>query len=90
MKLKYELEFVQIGDEWTCVPLDTDSGDSFHGVLNINESAKEMLEAIQSHETEEDAFNAFQAIYPEEDAGMLKTEFKEFLEQLIQEGILIP
>lgn len=90
MKLRFELEFVQIGDEWSCVPLDNDNGESFHGVLNINESAKEMLEAIQSSTTPEEAFAKILKNHPEETPDKLGPEFADFLNQLVREGLLIP
>lgn len=88
MKLKYELEFVKVGDGWTCVPLDNENGDSFHGILNINESAKEFLEAIQSSSTPDEALEKVLANHPEENADHLGPELAVFLNRLVAEGIL--
>jgi len=88
MKFNYELEFLQIDDSWSCVPLDNENGDSFHGVIDVNDSAKEMLETIGKSETLEEAFNTLLSNHPEETAETLKPNFDEFVSELVKEGLL--
>ena len=89
MKMKYELEFIQIDDEWNAVPLDNENGESFHGILKINDTAKEMLECIQKFDNPNDAFSEFLRLHPEAEPNEMGPDFANILNQLIREGLLL-
>ena len=85
MTLLYEFEFVEVGDDIVAVPV----GDkTFNGVLNINESAREYLEAIASSKTPEEAFDKIYSFHPQEDEKELKEDFDSVIKLLIDENIL--
>lgn len=48
MKLRYNFEFVNVGDDITAVPI---SGDNlFNGVLIVNETMKDILEIMGTND----------------------------------------
>ena len=51
MKLKYEMEILDIGGDITAVPLDCEK--EFRGVLQINESTASIIKLLEK-ETDED------------------------------------
>lgn len=90
MKLRYELEFVEINGDWTCIPLDNDRGERFNGVVNVNESGKEILEALRVSGTPEEVLEKLLKNHPEETRDSLGPQVADFLNRLVREGLLIP
>lgn len=53
MKLKYELEIVNMGDEMIAVPVG-ENANQLHGVLKINKEGAEILELLKLGKSEKE------------------------------------
>ena len=78
MKLKYEFEIVDMGDEVCAVPV-RDNADEFHGVLTLNDVAAKMLEYIAQYDTPEQVHARLCDDYPDEDRREVGQKFCDFL-----------
>ena len=89
MKLIYEFDYMDMGEGIVGVPVGKNA-EHFNGVLNLNESAVEMLKAISSSTTPEEAHKKLVAAHPEDDPNEIGQLLCDFLNQLIRERLLIP
>ena len=83
MKLKYNLEFVELGDEIVAVPADSNS-DEFHGVIKVNETAKTILELLADDTTVENIIKTLSAENPNTPENEVKTAVEEYIAELNQ------
>ena len=82
MKLKYELETVNMGEEIVAVPVGRESY-RMNGVLKLNREGKEILELLKDETTEEAVVDALAARYEnkrEELAGYVHSAIRVFRE----------
>jgi len=89
MKLKYEFEMVEIGDELSAVPVG-DNADEFHAVVQLNDVGAKMLKYIAESQSPEEVLQKLITDYPNDDRDDIAQKLCGFLNQLILEGILIP
>ena len=89
MKLLYDFEIMDMGDEVVAVPVG-EGARAFHGMLRMNEDAAQMLRQIKDSSSPEEAHDKLCALYPEEDRHELGRQLCDFLNQLIREGLLQP
>ena len=88
MKLKYTFTTVNMGEEIVAVPVG-DNAQEFHGVLKINDVAKDILEQLKEETTPENVHKYLKEKYPESTDKEIGETLVEFLNQLIREGLLI-
>lgn len=79
MKLKYEMEFMSLGDEIVAVPLG-DSADKLHSVIKVNETAKDILQLLANDNTIENIAKQLSEKYK----GTPYNEIKAFTEEYIE------
>ena len=89
MKLLFDFEIMDMGDEVVAVPVG-EGARTFHGMLRMNEDAAEMLRLIKESSSPEETHNKLCALHPEEDRRDLGNKLCDFLNQLIREGLLQP
>ena len=89
MKLLYNLEIMEMGDEFVAVPVG-DDGSRSHGMMRMNQDAAEMLQLIQEHRSPEDVLKELMQRYPDAEKDDIGQALCEFLNRLISEGILDP
>ena len=86
MRSKYDLVIMDMGDEWTAVPV---GDDSFHGMLRLNETSAFILEQLREDTTPERVHAALKARWPEASDREIGEALSAFLNRLIREGLLI-
>lgn len=89
MKLLYDFEIMDMGDETVAVPVG-DGARRFHGMLRMNAEAAQMLRQVQTSSSPEETMEKLRALYPEVSEQELSQTLCDFLNQLIKEGILQP
>lgn len=89
MKLKYEFEVMDMGDEFVAVPVG-DRADELHGMLRLNADAAEMLELVRTIDTPEEILETLCSRYPKEDKDDLGKALCDYLNELLRVGILEP
>ncbi len=89
MKLKYEFEVMDMGDEFVAVPVG-DRAEELHGMLRLNADAAEMLELIRTNDTPEAVLEILCTRYPKENKDDLGKAVCDYLNQLLHAGILEP
>ena len=86
MKLKYEFETTELGDEIIAVPVGGNARD-FSGVLNLNDSAAAILKLLKKDTTVEQIVSALLEEYEGTKEEM--TAFVErFINKLREENLL--
>ena len=86
MKLKYEFETTELGDEIIAVPVGNNARD-FSGVINLNDSAAAILKLLQKETTAEEIVSNLLEEY--EGAREEITAFVEkFIDKLRKEDLL--
>ena len=85
MKLKYEMEILDVGGDITAVPLDCEN--EFHGILQINESTAAILKLLEK-ETDEDSIVAELKKVYEADEETLRLSVRNVVEKLKANGLL--
>ena len=86
MKLKYEFETTELGDEIIAVPVG-DNARNFSGVINLNDSAAAILKLLQKDTTMEQIVSALLEEYEGTKEEM--TAFVEkFIDKLRKEDLL--
>ena len=88
MKLRYDFEIVDMGDEICAVPVG-DNAEEFHGVLQLNDVAAKMLTYIKEYDTPEEAFAKLCGDYPEDERGDVAQKLCDFLNMLEREHLLL-
>lgn len=89
MKLKYDLEFMEVGKDIVAVPVG-DNANELHAMININNESKQILELIKESNTPEEVLDKLCKLYPNDNRNELGQQLCDFLNQLIREGLLIP
>ncbi len=88
MKLRYEFTMMDMGGEIAAVPTG-DNAAEFHGVLKLNDVAKDILEQLVEDTTPEKVHAYLKEKYPESTDQEIGETLVEFLNQLLREGLLI-
>ena len=86
MKLKYEFETTELGDEIIAVPVGDNALD-FKGVLNLNGTAADILKLLKTETTEAELVSALAKNY-DATAEELAAAVKDFVAQLRKEALL--
>ena len=89
MKLRYNFEIMDMGEEFVAVPVG-DGASDFHGMMRMNKDAAEMLQLIQENTSPDDVLAELLRRYPDlekQDAGW---DLCNFMNRLIAEGVLDP
>ena len=86
MKLKYKLSFTKFADELVAVPLDC--GGQFDGVLEINETMKDILELLEVDRTEEELTEIMMEKYKNVQQKTVEEEIHRICVGLKKEGLL--
>ncbi len=89
MKLKYEFEVMDMGDEFAAVPVG-EQADELHGMLRLNADAVEMLELVRTKDTPEEILETLCTRYPQENRDDLGKALRDYLNALLRAGILEP
>lgn len=77
MKLKHTFEIVELDDGFVGVPVGVGS-TVFHGVLKLNESAKEIFELLKEETSVDEICYRLNQKYPGEESSI-----KEYAEELV-------
>ena len=80
MKLKYQFEIVDMGDEYIAVPVGEDA-EHLHGVLKLNDSGREIVAMLRSQNSVGDIVNRLTAKY-DNDADSIEAYVRGFVEYL--------
>ena len=89
MKLKYHFEKMEMDREILMVPVG-DGADQFHGILKVNETAADILQALEKDTTEEQIVDALYEKYEisrEDLAAVVQKQVKELAEAGLIDGI---
>ena len=86
MKLKYEFETTELGDEIIAVPVGDNARD-FSGVLNLNASAAAILKLLKEDTTVEQIVLSLMEEY-EGGKEKLTAFVEKFVQKLDDEGLL--
>ena len=89
MKLRYNFEIMDMGEEFVAVPVG-DGASDFHGMMRMNKDAAEMRQLIQENTSPDDVLAELLRRYPDlekQDAGW---DLCNFMNRLIAEGVLDP
>ena len=86
MKLKYNFAIQKVTDFWAAVPVGRDA-HWYHGVMSLNESAKDMMEFLREDITEEELVQKMLETYevPEE---QLRRDVAELTQKLREAEVL--
>lgn len=87
MKLKYELENVEMDDQIIAVPVG-DNSDELHAVIRLNETASFILDHLKEDTTEEKLIEAVLSEY-EGDEKEIRKYVSDFIASLNKDGLLI-
>lgn len=87
MKLRYEFEVMDVGDESVAVPVG-ESAEQFHGAIRLNETGKELFELIQQYDHPNQILEELVRRYPEDSTQELGEALCDFLNNMIREGIM--
>ncbi len=85
MKLKYEMEMMEIDGSPMAVPVD--DGDEFRGVLHMNETTADILEILKNDVTEDEIVAAMKELYDADEAQICHN-VEKVLGILCQYGLL--
>ena len=86
MKLKYDFESIDMGDEIIFVPVG-DGARQVHGVLKLNAEGKEILDLLKEKTTEHDIINELSAKY-ENDRQTLVNYVRKIIHTLQEAGLI--
>ena len=86
MKLKYEFVVMDMGGEYSAVPV---GDDTFHGILKLNAIGAEIHEQLKEETTPEKVHKYLKEKYPESTDKEIGENLVNFLNYLLKEGILV-
>lgn len=89
MKLKYELTIMDMGDEYAAVPVGADA-EKFHGMLKLNRESADILEHLKEDTDTVTIHKYIKGKYPDMTDDEIEHILADFLNKLVQEGLLIP
>ncbi len=87
MKLKYDFEMVEIGEEIIAVPVGQ-GADAVHGVLKLNKEGQEIFTLLSEDITEDTINNKIKTKY-ENDITTIQEYVKTFIETLKKHNMLV-
>ncbi|MBO2516632.1 MAG: hypothetical protein CW338_05035 [Clostridiales bacterium] len=87
MKLKYELEILDMGDSFTAVPVG-EGAENYHGVLRMNGSSREIIELLQEDKSVEQIVDALSAKYDENTREEIAAMVASVVDKLRAEGFI--
>lgn len=86
MKLKYEFEAMDMGDEIIAVPVG-DNASELHGVIKLNKEGFEIFEMIKEGKSEEEIVAALTKKY-DNDVQQLTENVRKTINTLQESGII--
>lgn len=86
MKLKYEFVIMDMGGEFSAVPV---GDDAFRGILKLNAVGAEILEQLKEETTPGEVHRYLKEKYPESSDKEIGEDLVEFLNYLLKEGVLV-
>ena len=86
MKLKCSLEYVELDDKTIAIPVGKDA-DELHSMLNINETASDILTLLKEDTTEEAVVREMLKLYDTDEETMAKA-VHTFIGKLNEAGLL--
>ncbi len=86
MKLKYEFVIMDMGDEFSAVPV---GDETFPGILKLNDIGAEIMEQLKEETTPEQVHRYLKEKYPDSTDREIGEYLVDFLNKLLREGILI-
>ena len=89
MKLLYDFEIMDLGEEFVAVPVGEGAG-KFHGMMRMNKDAAEMLQLIRENDKPEDVLAELMRRYPDLEKDDVGWDLCNFLNRLIAEKLLDP
>ncbi len=89
MKLRYQFEIVDMGDEIVAVPVG-DEKDQLHGVIRLNDIGVEIFSLLEEDTTPEKVHAAMMEKYPGSSKDEIGKMLESFFNTLLHEGVLIP
>jgi len=87
MKLKFEVEILEMDDELVAVPVG-DGAEEFHGVLRLNDSARFILEQLREDVTEAELVDSILRQY-DNDREEVLSFVRDYLSQLQANDLLV-
>ena len=81
MKLKYNFEIVEMGEQKVAVPVGLDA-ENLHGVLKLNKQGYEIFKYLQEGKSKEEIVSAINVKY-EDDRQTIEQYIDEFIQELI-------
>ena len=89
MKLKYQFAIQRVTDFWAAVPVGS-SAREYKGVMSLNETSREIFEALRQDTTESAIVDMMYAKYGENDADRitLTQAVHDMILQLQEAGVL--
>lgn len=87
MKLKYEFEIMELGNDTIAVPVG-EGAQEYHGVIKMNESASAIFEILKTDTTEEKIVSLLEKDYDTPRAELAKL-VHETIQQLQDRNMLI-
>ena len=88
MKLAVEMAVMELDGEWSAVAVGEDSA-KFHGMLNLNESAADIIKLLAEDTTPEAVFEEMKKKYPDTPVDDIGHAIADILNQLLKEGLLV-
>jgi len=89
MKLKCKFEYVKIDDCQIAVPVGGDE-NTYKGMISMTEDSKEIIELIDECDNPNELIKILLERYPEEKKDVLSRQVCDFLNVLIDKGLLDP
>lgn len=89
MKLRCKFEYVKIDDRQVAVPVDADE-KCYKGMISMTEDSKEVMDLINECKNPNELIDKLLEKHPEEDRNSLTKRICDFLNVLIDKGLLDP
>ncbi len=89
MKLLYDFEIMDMGEEFVAVPVGEGAG-KIHGMIRMNKEAAEMFQLVKDNRQPEDALEELLRRYPDLEKDDAAWDLCNFMNRLIAEGVLDP
>lgn len=87
MKLKEGWTLTELGGEYVAVP-DGESPESFHGIVRLNESGKDIWQGLAEGQSEIEIAEKLLELYDNIDRDRAQKAVKRVVDKLKQEGLL--
>ena len=87
MKLKYNFELLEIGDEVSAVPMADDYCE-VRMILQLNDTGGKIIKYISESETPEEVLEKLVKDYPDDDRDDISRKLNRFMDRLVEENLL--